>query len=92
MAEVTLRFGSEQTFDRVVLMEHIASSGQRIESFSLEYEQAGQWSPFFHGTVVGYKKICLFDTVKSGALRLKIEQSRVCPTLSYIGVFDGEQR
>lgn len=87
MAEITLRFGSVQSFDRVVLMEHIASSGQRIELFTLEYEDVGRWRPFYHGTVVGYKKICLFGTMRSGALRLKIEQSRWYPTISHIGVY-----
>ena len=90
MAELTLRFDSERSFDRVVLMEHIASAGQRIELFTLEYEDSGgHFRPFFHGSVVGYKKICFFDTVKSGALRLRIERSRGYPTLFRIGVFNG---
>lgn len=86
-AEVIIRFGTEQTFDKVVLMEHIASSGQRIEAFTLEIEQSDRWLPVFHGTVVGYKKICRFKTVKSTALRVKIEQSRWYPTLAKVGVF-----
>lgn len=89
-AEITLRFNAEQVFDRVVLMEHIASSGQRIESFTLEVEHGGHWNQIFQGTVVGYKKICLFDPVKSLSLRLRIEQSRIYPTLSFIGVYNGQ--
>lgn len=91
--EITLRFASQQTFDRVVLQEHIASSGQRIELFTLEYEdEAGQFRSFYSATVVGYKKLCLFDAVTSRAVRLKIEQSRVCPTLSRVGVFMARDR
>ncbi len=92
-AEITLRFDSEQVFDRVMLMEHIASAGQRIEQFTLAYEDAsGQFTPFFDGTVVGYKKICLFDKVRARALRLSIGQSRWYPTLSRIGVYDGGEK
>lgn len=87
-AEIIIRFGSVRSFDRVVLQEHIASFGQRIELFTLECEDAGRWRPFYHGTVVGYKKICLFNTMRSGSLRLKIEQSRGYPTVSHIGVYE----
>lgn len=87
-AEITLRFGFVQSFNKVVLMEHIAS-GQRIEMFLLEYEDAGQWKPFYRGTVVGYKKICSFNTVRGAAIRLKIVHSRWYPTISHIGIFNG---
>ncbi len=87
-AEIAVRFPAEQTFDKVVLMEHIASSGQRIEAFTLEYEDnSGQFKPFFTGNVVGYKKICLFSQVRTKVIRLRIEQSRLYPTLTRIGVY-----
>jgi alpha-L-fucosidase len=90
-ANITLRFPSEMTFDKVVLMEHIASSGQRIEAFTLECEDADGWKMLYKGTVVGYKKISLFDKVTSAAVRLVIEQSRWYPTISMFGVFCGEE-
>lgn len=89
-AEIILRFDSVRSFGSVVLMEHIASSGQRIEAFTLEYETEEGWKPFFRGGVVGYKKICRFATVKSRALKLRIDRSRRYPTVSRIGVFGGK--
>ncbi len=85
-AELTIRFLSVQSLNMMVLMEHIAS-GQRVESFSLEYEDQSGWRPFFRGGVIGYKKICRFNTIRTRAIRLKIEQSRWYPTLSFIGAF-----
>lgn len=46
----------------------------------------------FEGTVVGYKKIALLDQIKTKELVkelvIEIIDSRVAPTLSYIGIFE----
>ena len=42
----------------------------------------------FEGTVVGYKKIALLDEIKTKELVIEIIDSRVAPTLSYIGIFE----
>ena len=46
----------------------------------------------FEGTVVGYKKIALLDEIKTKELIkelvIEIIDSRVAPTLSYIGIFE----
>lgn len=86
-AQVTLCFASECPIDKVVLMEHIAAFGQRIEKFTLEYEDAAGWKPLYAGTVVGYKKICRFQKVTARAIRLSIEQSRWYPTLGCFKAF-----
>jgi len=76
----------EESFDRVVLMEQI-SEGQRIERFRLEYMEGGEWTAFYEGTVVGYKRICRFPPIRAKQIRLVITESRWCPTLKSIGLF-----
>ncbi|WP_422660025.1 alpha-L-fucosidase [Paenibacillus sp. EC2-1] len=78
---------AEIEFNHVVLQEHRYS--QRIEKFELEYEQDGEWKPLWSGTVVGYKRICRFDNVTSRFIRLKITESRWCPTISAFEVYRG---
>ena len=85
-AEITLRFPEELRFDKVMLMEHIASS-QRIESFELACLTGGQWQSVFSGAAVGYKRICRFEARSANALRLRIEASRGYPTLAFIGLY-----
>jgi alpha-L-fucosidase len=84
-ATLELAMGETLTFDRVVLQEHIAS-GQRVERFTLEVRIAEAWRPIFRGTVIGYKRICAFDPVSTAAIRLVIEESRWCPTISSVSV------
>lgn len=77
----------KQTFDKIVLMEHIESSGQRVESFTLEIRGSHGWQTLYEGTVIGYKRICRFPCVTTRYLRLRINRSRWYPTITYLGVF-----
>ncbi|WP_274365094.1 alpha-L-fucosidase [Paenibacillus thermotolerans] len=85
-ASIEVELTEAQTFNRVVLMEHIRS-GQRIESFVLECKSDGEWKKIYEGTVVGYKRICCFEDVTAKALRLTVAESRWFPTLSAFGVY-----
>lgn len=78
---------NETEFNHVVLQEYRYS--QRIEKFELEVQQDGEWKPLWSGTVVGYKRICRFDNVTSRFIRLKITESRWCPTISAFEVYRG---
>lgn len=82
---VDIDLGRPVTFDRVVLCEHIRS-GQRIESFSIACKQDDDWVECYSGTVVGYKRICCLDRVRTQHLRIHITSSREHPTLSKLGV------
>ena len=76
---------------RVVLKENIKKS-QRIEEFRILTVHDGSEKCIFEGTVVGYKKIALLDEIKTKELIkelvIEIIDSRVAPTLSYIGIFE----
>ena len=41
----------------------------------------------YEGTVVGYKKIAVFDPVRTKKLAIDITDARVAPTLSFIGAY-----
>ncbi|MDQ6422138.1 alpha-L-fucosidase [Paenibacillus sp. LHD-117] len=79
-ASIEIDLHREMTFDHIVLQEY--RYGQRIERFELEYEDAGEWSPLYKGTVIGYKKICQFDAITSRRVRLRIKESRWCPSIA----------
>lgn len=88
-ADIVLSWDEPVVFDRVVLSERIAE-GQRIERFALEYADVEKWLPLYAGQVVGYKHICRLEPVIAPALRIRILESRVNPTLSSIGVYRTE--
>ena len=85
-AAIEIDLQEEQTFDRIVLMEHL-SSGQRIEQFKLDYKEGADWKELYDGTIVGYKRICRFESVKARYVKLTITESRWYPTLSCFGVY-----
>jgi len=76
-----------ESFDRIVLMESIMHYGQRVESFMLEMYEEGEWRQFYEGTVIGYKRICCFNKIKTRYIRLRIAQSRLDPAIAFFGVY-----
>jgi alpha-L-fucosidase len=75
-----------QPVSRVVMKEQIEMS-QRIERFEMLAVVDGREMPLYAGTVVGYKRIASFPTCVTTALRVRIPDARVCPTLSFLGVY-----
>ncbi len=85
--DVTITFPKPVLATHVVLQENIRLS-QRIENFDIIAEnEAGEQKVVYSGTVVGYKKIAKFDAVDVKKLIIRIKDSRVCPTLSFVGVY-----
>ncbi len=82
--EITLP--APESFDVLLLQENIRS-GQRIEQFSLEVLQDGQWVKVCTGTTVGYKRLLRFAPVTAERMRLVISESRVNPELVEMGVY-----
>lgn len=82
--EIEIKLNEKSEISFVVMKENVNCS-QRIERFHIE---DGDGEVIYSGTVVGYKKIvmlpkrCLTDRIK-----IVIEDSRVCPTLSFVGVY-----
>ncbi|KAA5542963.1 alpha-L-fucosidase [Adhaeribacter rhizoryzae] len=85
-ATIELQLKGNQTFDVLLLQENIAV-GQRIEKFTFEYWDNGQWQKVTEGTTVGYKRLLRFEPVTASKVRLRIESSRLNPTVSEIGLY-----
>ena len=85
-ASIEFDLGAEQTFNVAELAEYIAL-GQRVEEFVLEAWVSGRWKEFSRGTTIGYKRLLRFDDVAASRVRLRVLNSRVCPTLSGFGLY-----
>ncbi len=86
-ATIVMDLCKETAFNRLVLKEAILQYGQRIEAFAFDIWSQNRWQEVTSGTVVGYKNIRRFPTVKASKVRLRIMQSRIAPTLSHIGLY-----
>ena len=76
----------KKTFDVLLLQESI-TAGQRIEKFTLEYWDGTEWKKATAGTTVGYKRLLQFDAVTTGKVRLRIESSRLNPTIAEFDLY-----
>ena len=84
-AALELDLGEPRTFNRATLQEAIRV-GQRIEGFVLEAKLDGQWRKVADGTVVGYKRLLRFDAVTARHVRVRVLESRLCPTLRNVAL------
>jgi alpha-L-fucosidase len=80
-ATIEFTLAGSKTFNVVDLGEHI-HVGQRVESFVLEVPDGTGWKEFAKGTTIGYKRLLRFDPVTADRIRLRILDSRLCPTLA----------
>ncbi len=85
-AEIVIRWQEEKTFRRIVLQEQITQS-QRVERYAIDVIKDGQWQQVAAGRVIGYKRIVTLPPTTACALRIRIPDSRVAPTLKFIGVY-----
>ncbi|MBP7053761.1 MAG: alpha-L-fucosidase [Phycisphaerae bacterium] len=85
-ATVEIDLGKPCTFNVAELAECIAV-GQRISEFTLEALTSSGWKEFARGTTVGYKRLFRFDPVTASKVRVRILDSRVCPTVSGLGLY-----
>ena len=57
--------------------------------FAVDAYIEGKWQQVAEGKTVGYKRISRIPTVTSDKVRIRILDSRVCPTISNFGLFYG---
>ena len=86
-AVISFKFSTPQSFDVVALQENIRM-GQRIEKFVLEYKDGTEWKTATEGTTVGYKRLLKFAKVTTDEVRLRIESSRLNPTVAEFGLYN----
>ncbi len=85
-AEIVIRWDKEQNIRRVVMQEQILLS-QRVERYAIDAWQDGVWQQVAQGSVIGHKHIAVLGNVTTGALRIRIIDARVAPTMKFIGVY-----
>ena len=89
-ASLNVDFGKPITFNRFLVQEYIRL-GQRIKTFTVEALVDGNWKELVKATTIGYKRILLFPTVRATQLRINITDSKACPVISTIGIYNAPQ-
>ncbi len=87
----TLEFdlGSPQKFSVAMIQEYIPL-GQRIEKHTLQYLDGDQWKTAVTSSTIGHKRLHRFAPVTAQKVRLVIDQSLACPTISNVGLYFAE--
>lgn len=85
-ASITLDFGTQIMFNRLLLQEYI-KLGQRIHKFILEIETADGWNEVAKGTTIGYKRILRFDKIAANKARITFETDAPALAVSNIEIY-----
>lgn len=86
-ASLTIEFKKPTLANRFLAQEHIAL-GQRVKAFTVETLVDGVWIEVAKGTTIGYKRIVRFPGVRATQVRFTIVDSKNCPVISSIGVYN----
>jgi alpha-L-fucosidase len=89
-ASLTMNFEQPVSFNRFLIQEYI-QLGQRVKSFTVEVLANGAWKEIAKETTIGYKRILRFNTVQTTRLRLTITDSKSCPLISNIEIYNAPQ-
>jgi len=89
-ATLTIHFSKPTTFNRFLVQENIRL-GQRVKAFTVEAMVDGNWKEVAKATTIGYKRILLFPGVKATEVRFNITDSKSCPVISNIGLYNAPQ-
>lgn len=83
-AATLIALPSPVTINRIALKEPIETSGERVESFTVEAYVNGAWQPIAGATNIGHKRIVRFSDVTTDSLRVRIAESRLTPTIKSV--------
>lgn len=92
VAALTSEDGGVYTLDkptvinRCVLMEDVATQGQRVEKHALDAWIDGDWKEISTATTIGYKRILSFPDVKTDKIRVRILEQRLTAKVSQVSV------
>lgn len=84
--EILLEWEEAVAVQRVVLKENLLCS-QRIEEFEIQAWTDGAFHTVYRGTVVGYQRIAVLETLHISKLRVRILDARVAVALAFLGVY-----
>ena len=91
VTSAAIEFGlpEREKVNRMMLQEYIPL-GQRVKSFTVEYEKEGEWLPVRlneETTTVGYKRLLRFETVETNRLRVNFTDARGCLCINNIEAY-----
>ncbi|MBN1144643.1 MAG: alpha-L-fucosidase [Bacteroidales bacterium] len=86
-ASLTIDLGKPTLFNRFLVQEYIPL-GQRVKAFTFEALVDGNWKEVAKATTIGYKRLLRFPSVKATKVRFTITDSKGCPVISNIGVYN----
>ena len=86
-ASLTINFPKPITFNRFLVQEYIRL-GQRVKAFTVEAFVDGTWKEVAKATTIGYKRILRFPGVKATQVRFTITDSKSCPVISNLGIYN----
>jgi len=86
-ASLTIDLGKPIIFNRFLVKEYIRL-GQRVKAFTVEALMDGNWKELAKATTIGYKRILRFPGVKATKVRFNITDSKACPLISNIGIYN----
>lgn len=87
---LTIDLGKPTRFNRFLVQEYIRL-GQRVKAFNIEALVNGNWEKIDSATTIGYKRILCFPSVTASKVRINITDSKNCPVISNIGIYDAPQ-
>ncbi len=89
-ASLVIDFGKPTTFNRFMVREYIRL-GQRVSAFTVEALVDGKWQELASETTIGNRRLLRFPTTTATQVRLNITESRACPLICDLGVYDAPQ-
>lgn len=85
-AAITLTYAKPVTFNRVVLQEYIAL-GQRVQRFSVEIKENGNWKEIANETTIGHKRMLRLPDYTTNAVRINILEAKAAPVISEVQLY-----
>lgn len=76
---------NDQLLHRIILKEAIQVS-QRVEAFTVYYEEVGEYKIATKGTMIGYQKILEFAPIQTKRIRVVFDAFRGRPTITQINL------
>ena len=86
-ASLTIHFEKPTLINRFLVQEYIRL-GQRVKSFTVEAHVDETWIELAKATTIGYKRILRFPGVEATEVRFNIIESKGCPLISNIGIYN----
>lgn len=89
-ASLEIDLGKPTPLNRLWIEEYIAL-GQRVKKFSVEAWDGKSYQKVAQGTTIGNRRILRFPTVTASKIRVNIEESKACPAISTIALYNAPE-